>query len=84
MKAAIYRSVSTDHQEGSLELQEKRLTDYAIFKGFILSQGLAFSDPDTSGDTPILDRTGGRALISRLLLGGRESFDRGQAGPLGP
>jgi DNA invertase Pin-like site-specific DNA recombinase len=67
--AAIYRRVSTDHQDGSLELQERRVLDYAAFKGLTISDGLAFSDPDTSGGTPMLDRTGGRALLNRLKLG---------------
>lgn len=67
--ACIYRRVSTDHQDGSLALQEQRVNDYAAFKGLAVSDGLAFSDPDTSGGTPINERAGGRALMNRLKLG---------------
>src|SRR4051812_40184838 len=66
---AIYRRVSTDHQDGSLEVQEKRVLDYAQYKQLTVSPGLTFSDPDTSGSIPILDRTGGRALLNRLQHG---------------
>lgn len=68
-KAALYRRVSTDQQDDSLELQEKKVIAYAQFKGLPVSEGLIFSDPDTSGSIPILDRTGGRALVNRLRLG---------------
>lgn len=67
--AAIYRRVSTDHQDGSLALQEKRVNDYATYKQLTTTEGLTFSDPDTSGRTPIMDRDGGRALLNRLKLG---------------
>ena len=67
--AAIYRRVSTDHQDGSLALQEQRVNDYAAFKGLTVSEGLAFSDPDTSGSTAMAERTGGRALMNSLRQG---------------
>ena len=67
--AAIYRRVSTDHQDGSLALQEQRVNDYAAFKGLTVSEGLAFSDPDTSGSIAMAERHGGRALMNRLGLG---------------
>jgi DNA invertase Pin-like site-specific DNA recombinase len=67
--AAIYRRVSTDHQDGSLEIQEKRSLEYATYKGLQLEPGLMFEDPDTSGSIPLLDRSGGAALLRRLDLG---------------
>jgi DNA invertase Pin-like site-specific DNA recombinase len=66
---AIYRRVSTDHQDGSLEVQEKRVTDYATYKHLSINPGTTFSDPDTSGSVPILERDGGRALLNRLQRG---------------
>lgn len=67
--AAVYRRVSTDHQDGSLALQEKRVNEYALFKHLDLREGYTFSDPDTSGRIPIVEREGGRALINRLKHG---------------
>lgn len=67
--AAVYRRVSTDHQDGSLALQEKRVNDYAQFSQLTIRDGLTFSDPDTSGRTPIMERNGGRALLNRLRVG---------------
>lgn len=67
--AAVYRRVSTDHQDGSLELQERRVLDYAQFKQFTTDEALTFADPDTSGRTPMLDRNGGCALMNRLKHG---------------
>ena len=66
---AIYRRVSTDKQDDSLELQEKRNFDYANYKGLITSEHLTFADPDTSGSVPFAVRDGGRALMNRLRLG---------------
>ena len=67
--AAFYRRVSTDKQEGSLEVQERNAIRYAEFKGLRLDDDLVFSDPDTSGRTPMLKRKGGFALIERLRMG---------------
>ena len=67
--AAVYRRVSTDRQDESLILQEKRVTDYAVYRKLEIRDGLTFSDPDTSGVIPMMDRDGGRALINRLRLG---------------
>lgn len=67
--AAIYRRVSTDKQDDSLELQEKRTLDYAVFKPLATNDGLIFSDPDTSGSIPMMERAGGRLLMHRLKLG---------------
>jgi len=67
--AAIYRRVSTDKQDDSLELQEKRTLDYAVFKPLGTDDSLIFSDPDTSGSIPMMERAGGRLLMHRLKLG---------------
>lgn len=74
--AAVYRRVSTDKQDDSLTLQEERVTAYADFYRapvtgcrLEIRDGLTFSDPDTSGRIPIMDRSGGRALMNRLRLG---------------
>lgn len=69
MNCALYRRVSTDHQDGSLEVQEKRVLDYARFKDLIAPEEYTFSDPDTSGSIPLLERPGGRALMNRLQQG---------------
>ena len=66
---AIYRRVSTDHQDGSLALQEQKVLDYARFKDLTVQPDLTFADPDTSGRTPMLEREGGRALMQRLAYG---------------
>jgi len=68
--AAIYRRVSTDKQDDSLELQEKRTLDYARMKGLIVDEIHTFSDPDTSGGIPITNRKGGRLLMNQLKAGG--------------
>jgi DNA invertase Pin-like site-specific DNA recombinase len=67
--AAIYRRVSTDKQDDSLELQECRTLDYARMKGLIVDDARTFSDPDTSGGIPITDRKGGRLLMNQLKTG---------------
>jgi DNA invertase Pin-like site-specific DNA recombinase len=67
--AALYRRVSTDHQDGSLEVQEKRSLDYAAYKHLVIKPGLTFADPDTSGSIPLTDRPGGHALLGRLQHG---------------
>jgi DNA invertase Pin-like site-specific DNA recombinase len=69
--AAIYRRVSTDKQDDSLELQESRIMDYARFKRdcLTLAEGAVFSDPDTSGRIALADRLGGKFLLARLKKG---------------
>ena len=67
--AALYRRVSTDHQDGSLQVQEKRVLDYCAFKGLTTHASLMFSDPDTSGRIPMHERDGGRCLLNRLRAG---------------
>lgn len=67
--AAVYRRVSTDQQDGSLALQEQRVTAYAAFRQLEIRDGLTFSDPDVSGRIPMLERPGGRALLNRLRHG---------------
>jgi DNA invertase Pin-like site-specific DNA recombinase len=68
--AAIYRRVSTDKQDDSLELQERRTLDYARMKGLAVDDTRTFSDPDTSGSIPITERAGGRLLINLIKSGG--------------
>jgi DNA invertase Pin-like site-specific DNA recombinase len=66
--AILYRRVSTDHQDNSMELQEKLNADYCRRLGLpILDQ--AYEDPDTSGSIWFNDRTGGNALLVRLQFG---------------
>ena len=67
--AAVYRRVSTDQQDASLEAQEARINDYARFKGLILDARLEFSDPATSGGTAIRDRKGAATMMNMLRLG---------------
>lgn len=69
MLTALYRRVSTDHQDGSLEVQERRVLDYCAYKHLASAEDLTFADPDTSGSIPMLDRPGGRALLNRLRYG---------------
>jgi DNA invertase Pin-like site-specific DNA recombinase len=68
-KIALYRRVSTDHQDNSLELQEHRVSDYLQFKWPAAHESVIFSDPDTSGGTPMRDRDGGADLLRRLQFG---------------
>jgi DNA invertase Pin-like site-specific DNA recombinase len=64
--AAVYRRVSTDQQDASLETQEKRVNDYLAFKGFTATDQTTFHDADTSGSVPILERPGGARLFATL------------------
>ena len=66
---AVYRRVSTDHQDNSLELQEKRVLDYLNYKWPGINTPNVFADPDTSGRTPMNERAGGADMIRRLSLG---------------
>ena len=67
--AAVYRRVSTDQQDASLEAQEARINDYARFKGLALDARLEFSDPATSGGTAIAERKGAATMMNMLRLG---------------
>jgi DNA invertase Pin-like site-specific DNA recombinase len=64
--AAIYRRVSTDQQDASLETQEKRVGDYLNVRGFHATEQTTFHDADTSGSIPILERPGGARLFATL------------------
>lgn len=64
--AALYRRVSTDQQEGSLETQERKLLDYARLKNFTVLDDAMFEDQDTSGGTPLLARDGGAKLAAAI------------------
>ncbi len=66
--AAIYRRVSTDKQDGSLETQEARLGQYCQLMGFDQA-GREFADEDTSGAVAIWERTGGAALVEAIKRG---------------
>jgi len=66
--AVLYRRVSTDHQDNSLEVQEALNTEYCKRMG-IGSLSQAYADPDVSGSVPFIERTGGRALLARLQHG---------------
>jgi DNA invertase Pin-like site-specific DNA recombinase len=66
--AALYRRVSTDHQDGSLETQEARLADYAKLMGFDHTQH-EYSDEAASGGVAIWERKGGRALVTAIQAG---------------
>lgn len=66
--AILYRRVSTDHQDNSLELQEHINAEYCQRLGLqVLEQ--AYEDDDTSGSVWFNDRTGGSALLTRLQFG---------------
>jgi site-specific DNA recombinase len=64
--AAVYRRVSTSHQDNSLELQEHLNTEYTQRLGFRL---LDYADDDVSGSIWFKERAGGNALITRLQRG---------------
>jgi site-specific DNA recombinase len=64
--AAVYRRVSTDQQDASLETQETRVGGYLNFKGLEVADWTTFYDADTSGSIPILERPGGARLFAAL------------------
>jgi DNA invertase Pin-like site-specific DNA recombinase len=66
--AALYRRVSTDHQDNSLEVQETLNTEYCRRLNLPPLPD-AYADPDTSGSIPFLERSGGGALMARLRFG---------------
>lgn len=66
--AALYRRVSTDHQDNSLEVQEALNIEYCKRMSFN-SLPQAYADPDVSGSIPFIERPGGRALLARLQHG---------------
>jgi DNA invertase Pin-like site-specific DNA recombinase len=66
--AAIYRRVSTDHQDNSLAMQETLNDEYCRR----LEMGMnkeAYEDQDVSGSVPFMQRPGGLALMTRLQHG---------------
>src|ERR1043166_541190 len=66
--AALYRRVSTDHQDNSLEVQEAMNSEYCKRLG-IPTLGQDYTDPDISGSIPFSEREGGKALLARLAFG---------------
>lgn len=70
--ATVYRRVSTDHQDNSLEVQEVLNDEYCRRLQIVTTvgaQALTYCDDDVSGSTPFFERVGGRALMNRLRLG---------------
>ena len=66
--AILYRRVSTDHQDNSMELQEALNAEYCQRLGLpVLDQ--AYEDPDVSGSIWFAERAGGNALLVRLQFG---------------
>ncbi|HVM51274.1 MAG TPA: recombinase family protein [Candidatus Acidoferrum sp.] len=68
--ATIYRRVSTDHQDNSMELQEHLNAEYCQRLGLVLDEQTTFEDPDVSGSIWFAERDGGSALLARLEQGG--------------
>ena len=66
--AAIYRRVSTDHQDNSLQVQET-LNDEYCKRLNLPALADDYEDADVSGSIPFLERTGGLALMARLRFG---------------
>jgi site-specific DNA recombinase len=65
METAIaYIRVSTSDQEGSLEVQEKQIREYARFKGITISKFII--DEDVSGFTELYKRKGGSEIKAEL------------------
>lgn len=64
--AALYRRVSTDQQDASLETQETRVNTYVELRGFTATDQTTFADEDTSGSIPLLERPGGARLFATL------------------
>jgi DNA invertase Pin-like site-specific DNA recombinase len=67
--AAIYRRVSTDHQSGSLDVQEERIAAYLTLKGLTATDATTFADEATSGGIAIWERPGGKQLMAVLEHG---------------
>jgi DNA invertase Pin-like site-specific DNA recombinase len=66
--AAIYRRVSTDHQDNSLAVQEA-LNDEYCRRLQLSSLPEPYEDEDVSGSIPFAERIGGNALMARLRHG---------------
>src|ERR1051326_911307 len=66
--AAIYRRVSTDHQDNSLAVQEA-LNDEYCRRLQLPPLPEPYEDEDVSGSIPFVERTGGKALMARLQHG---------------
>jgi site-specific DNA recombinase len=66
--AAIYRRVSTDHQDNSLAVQEALNEEYCR-RLQLSALTEPYEDEDVSGSIPFAERTGGKALMARLRHG---------------
>jgi len=62
--AVLYRRVSTDHQDNSLEVQETLNDEYCRRLHFPVLA--TFPDEDVSGSIPFAERAGGRSLLHTL------------------
>lgn len=63
--AILYRRVSTDQQDNSLDLQEAVNDEYC--RRLLPEADLrVFADPDTSGSIPFAERAGGAAMLAAL------------------
>jgi putative DNA-invertase from lambdoid prophage Rac len=65
--ALVYRRVSTDHQDNSLQVQEHLNDEYAHRS--IIEVLTSYEDEEVSGSVPFRERAGGRALWGRLQRG---------------
>lgn len=64
-QAILYRRVSTDHQNKSLEIQDMIGIEYAQrILGLTIAE--TFADPDTSGSEPMINRADGQRMLQRL------------------
>lgn len=66
--AAIYRRVSTDHQDNSLAVQEA-LNDEYCRRLQLPPLPEPYEDEDVSGSIPFVERPGGLAMMARLRCG---------------
>ncbi|HVM50958.1 MAG TPA: recombinase family protein [Candidatus Acidoferrum sp.] len=66
--AVVYRRVSTDHQDNSMELQEHLNAQYCQRLGLV-ALDRTYEDPDVSGSVWFRERAGGQALLARLQSG---------------
>ena len=67
--AATYSRVSTADQQNSIDMQRRRIEDYARFKNLTLHHEFTFVDSDTSGTIDISKRGGGSLLLKALETG---------------
>src|ERR1051326_302676 len=81
--AVLYRRVSTDHQDNSLEVQEAMNSEYCKRMG-IPTLAQDYTAPDISGSVPFSEREGGKALLARLAFGDVKHLVTAKQGRLRP